>query len=210
MTANEVSDFITALRALEQRLDTLTIMTGRMPQPSDYHSRAELATYVRELNMTASAWHTQSDRLMQLLSDHPGLVASVPPVVVAPVEPALASLFDMRYKRMGLQVSWEHQEPLAYMHAGMVSELSRRGFREVYRRVLQQFANEHGPDLIVACQRAPAFIPLTTDRDTYHHATVEHHGHIFNVQLSAERIRTCINALYAVFQLPQNQFAVWV
>jgi hypothetical protein len=78
MTVNEVSDFITALRAHEQRLDALTIATGQMSQPTDYQARAELATYVRELNLTASGWQTQSELLLQLLSDHPAQMESAP------------------------------------------------------------------------------------------------------------------------------------
>ena len=209
MTANEVSDFITALRALEQRLDTLTITTGRMEQPSDYHGRAELATYVRELNLTASAWHTQSDQLMQLLSDHPAQIVSAP-TEVSPAEHVTAALFDIKYKRIGIQTPWGHLHPVAYMHDGVTKELHRKSFRELYRGVLQSFAEAHGEGLIDGCRRAAVRIPMTTDRDTYHHATAEHHGYVFNVQLAADNIRTNISSLYDVFGIPAARFAVWV
>jgi hypothetical protein len=180
-----------------------------MPQPTDYQARAELATYVRELNLTASGWQTQSELLLQLLSDHPVQMEAAPPAVT-PVDHVTTTLFDIKYKRIGIQTPWGHLHPVAYMHDGVPKELHRKSFREVYRGVLQSFADAQGRELIDACHRAAVRIPLTTDRDTYHHATAEHHGYVFNVNLSADHIRTNVLSLYDVFGIPVARFAVWV
>jgi hypothetical protein len=96
------------------------------------------------------------------------------------------------------------------MHDGVPKELHRKSFREVYRGMLQSFADAQGRELIDACHRATVRIPLTIDRDTYHHATAEHHGYVFNVQLPADHIRKNIMSLYDVFGIPLDRFAVWV
>ena len=210
MLKDDIAQFITTLHTLEQRLDALTIATGQMPQPTDYQARAELATYVRELNLTASGWQKQSELLLQLLSDHPAQMEATPLVVIPPVADMNATLFDIKHKRIGIQATWEHLHPVAYMHDGIPKELQRKSFREVYRGVLQSFADARGRELIDACHRAAMRIPLTTDRDTYHHATAEHHGYVFNVNLSADSIRTNILSLYDVFGIPSARFAVWV
>ncbi len=209
MLKDDIAQFITTLHTLEQRLDALTIATGQMPQPTDYQARAELATYVRELNLTASGWQTQSELLLQLLSDHPAQMEAASPVIT-PVDHVTTTLLDSKYKRIGIQTPWGHLRPVAYMHDGVPRELQRKSFREVYRGVLQSFADAHGEGLIDACRRAATRIPMTTDRNTYHHATAEHHGYVFNVQLPADNIRTNISSLYDVFGIPVARFAVWV
>jgi hypothetical protein len=206
MDAKQVTMLVQSLRSMDAQLEAVAIATGQLTQPTDYQARAELAAYVRELNLTAAAWQTQNETLLRLLSDHPCL--SVPEH--APQQPVQADLLDIQYKRMGFDHVWERKRPYAYLHAGEVQFLVRPSFRDIYRRVLQSCAQLHGSHLIDVCLQSTERIPMTTDRDTYHHATEEHFGYIFNVQLAADDIRSCIRSLYRGFGWSPSQFAVWV
>ncbi len=196
------------LRQAEQQLDQLTLASAAQPQPVSFELRAEYAAYLSELNQAAAQWQAQTQQLLQILSDHPGLISRPDPVVVPPD----TALLDRTYQRLTLAASWERHSPTAFMHAGALYALPRPSFREVYRQVLGDLVvrlrGELGPRCL-AYQGAHR-IAVTRDEDVYHHAVFRTDGYLFNIQLAADTIRRSITSLYDIAGLPPREFVVWV
>lgn len=191
----------------EQQLDKLTLQSANVPQPVSFEMRAEYAAYLRELNQSAAAWQAQTQQLIQILSDHPGLIQSVPPV---PRRDTAA--LDRAYARRSLGDTWERQTPMAFMHAGAVHDLARPSFRELYRQVLSDMAVRMRGVLGARCfeYQGERRIAVTRDEGVYNHAVYRTDGYIFNIQLSADGIRRSIASLYDIGGLSMREFAVWV
>lgn len=196
------------LREAESTLDRLTIENSALPPHASFELRAEYATYLRELNQTAAVWQAQTQQLLQILSDHPGLAVPPPPPELAGDE----SILDRTYTRCTLAVSWERQSPLAFRHAGVVQQLTRASFREVYRQVLADLVVRLRGELGARCMayQGAQRIAVTQREGVYNHAVFRTDGYIFNIQLSAESIRASVASLYDIAGLSLKDFVVWV
>ena len=73
-----VSHTIQALQLADQLVQSVTRADGQWSDPADVASQAEYATYLRELSVVTSQWQAQTQLLVQLLSDHPLLMALPP------------------------------------------------------------------------------------------------------------------------------------
>ncbi len=196
------------LYAAEQQLDQLTLASAAQPQPVSFELRAEYAAYLSELNQAAAQWQAQTQQLLQILSDHPGLISPPDPTVMPPDTVEL----DRTYQRLTLAESWERHSPTAFMHAGALYALPRLSFREVYRQVLGDLVvrlhGELGPRCLA--YQGSHRIAVTRDEDVYHHAVFRTDGYLFNIQLAADTIRRSITSLYDIAGLGPREFVVWV
>ena len=208
MDSNGIEQMRRMLMHAEQQLDQLTIQSANIPQPVSFELRAEYAAYLRELNQAAATWQQQTLQLIQILSDHPGLMAVTPP----PVLPGDIAGLDRSYQRRSLDVTWERQSPAAFWHAGVVHHMTRPSFREVYRTILSDLAMRMRRALGPRCMeyQGERRIAVTRDEDVYNHAVFRTDGYIFNIQLSADSIRRSIMSLYDIAGLAQRDFVVWV
>lgn len=207
MDQRTISNFQELLYDAERQLDQLTRVSAALPVPISFELRAEYAAYLRELNQSAAAWQAQTQQLIQILSDHPGLIQTVPPV---PRRDTAA--LDRAYARRSLGDTWERQTPIACMHAGAVHDLARPSFRELYRQVLSDMAVRMRGVLGARCleYQGERRIAVTRDEGVYNHAVYRADGYIFNIQLSADGIRRSIASLYDIGGLSMREFAVWV
>ncbi len=196
------------LRTAEQQLDQLTLASAALPQPVSFELRAEYAAYLQELKQAAAQWQGQTQQLLQILSDHPAL--TLPPL------PAVAhhdtAVLDRTYQRMTLAVSWERQSPTVFMHAGVIHQLPRPSFRELYRLVLRDMAERMRGTLGPRCMETTGErrIAVTRDEDVYHHAVFRADGYIYSIQLRADAIRRSVKNLYEIAGLASRDFVVWV
>jgi hypothetical protein len=201
-----VSHTIQALQLADQLVQSVTRADGQWPDPADVASQAEYATYLRELSAVTSQWQAQTQLLVQLLSDHPQLMAPAP-VVNLPQRQ-----LDAQYRRCGLTEPWRAAQCYAYMHRGVVYTPARPSFRQLYRDVLSNVSTDFADAFIVRCllARNTQGFAISHDPTTYNTAVFHYRGYYLNIQLAADTIRKHIATIYDMFGLAHSDFAVWV
>lgn len=207
MAQSTIEHLYQLLRDAEHALDVLTIESAQAPQPLSFELRAEYAAYLRELNQAAAAWQSQTQHLLQIVSDHPGMTLSP-----ASAQPIAGAELDTMYQRHTLDVSWERLSPMAFRHAGVVHQLVRPSFRELYRQILGDMVVRMRGMLGPRCMeyQGERRLAVTRDEGVYNHAVFRTDGYIFNIQLAADSIRRSVASLYEIAGLSPKDFVVWV
>lgn len=193
----------------ERVLMDVARQTQQLPLPKELAAGVEQTAYVHELMQRALAWQNETERLRQLLSDHPAMVISSELQVSAP-KTEIQHL-DSQYKRILLNESWIHQLPVAFLHRGSIYQMPRPSFREMYRVILRDLSTVFADTFLMQCKvlRYTTHLPMTDQVHVYNFAVFRYENYFFNIQLSADRIRQHISSLYDSFALSQHDFVMW-
>jgi hypothetical protein len=205
----------TLLNDTEKMLLEVVSQTTQLPLPIDLSAGVEHTAYVHEFVQRARAWQLETERLRQILSDHPALAVTPPSPDVSQAHSTrddVTRQLDMHHTRMVLTDGWMHQSPVAFTHRGKVYALSRPSFREMYRHILHDLSQTFTETFIMRCQvaRHTGQLAMTDQAHVYNYATFRYAEYYFNIQLPADTIRRNIRMLYDAFALPVQGFVVWV
>ena len=227
MDQQSLQGLITAIKEIEVRVQRAGSLFTPLSSVS-YAERQLLIQHRKLFNTAAAGWQEHTTNLLEVLqaldtgessqsvfAAFQGVMqpATAPQILATSPEENTTSVTLPSVPtgtRLGLDDSWTDRRPYVFcIEPGVY--LQTRSFRDIYVTTLQQLAQRYGdafiPNILAHKEHSP--LKLQPEPNTYSTPFISLQGYAFNLNSSADSLRTSIRFLYGAFGLKLDDFGCW-